>query len=409
MLNLINATKQRFNKENVLWEDIKFELKQHHLNYKEDENLSIIYHDGSDIIDIDIKSCIIEKKTLKVIASQFNNIIYNADAFEILDKLEHFDNVRFYECYEGTLLVVFYYNNKWYVTTRRCLESNTSTWVANTTYYELFNEAKKFDLDKLDKRYFYHFVLLHHKNKNIIDYSYLYGEEYKELIHVLTVDINTMIEIEYYIEGCKYPLMYNFKNTEEITKKIKEMTEKDVENRRITTEGYIVKLNGFTTMKLQTYIYADIFAKKPNNPNIHQAFIELYQNDRLDDFVEFFGFNLQMITKRIHHSFKVLCEEVIKLYYITRNKKNERIYLSLTPSYRKVLYDIHGEYIRLKSLNKTGKIHINIHNIYSYFKKLQTKELINIFYDRFKLINNNVPIFRRNNRHINEQTDLMFT
>ncbi len=403
MNNLVKNIKTKLNKENVTWEEFKNELILQKNGIKEDEHLCLIYNDN------EIRNLIIEKSTLKVIATQFNNIIYNTDAISILNNLENFDNVDIYECYEGTLIVVFYYNNKWYITTRRCLESNKSIWSNNMSYYDLFNEARKFDFDKLNKKYFYQFVLIHHKNRNIIDYSYLYEQDYKELVHIMTVDIDTMIEIDYFIDGCIYPTKYNFKTTDEMLNKLNEISENDKNSKRITSEGFVIKLNKFTTMKTQTDIYKHLFEMKPNNSNLYQIFVELYKNDNLNGFIEYFVDDPMFVIRKIHNSFKTICEEVLKLYYITRNKKNDKIYNSLKPSYKKMLYDIHGEYIRLKNLNKTKRIHITVHDVYKYLKKMETYELNDIFYDRMCMTNDKLPMLRYNNRCLNELTTLMFT
>jgi len=183
---------------NITFDELKNELlkkdedgKQiYHINIKEDDNLAMIFyntvHDNFTKLEESLRSYIIEKTTLDPIASQFNKIIYNDDAVNFI-KNKNWNNVVVQPCYEGTMLLVFNYNDKWYVTTRRCLDSNKSKWIKNKSYRQLFDDAMegKFTFDDLDKNLCYHFVLVHYKNKNIVTYSGL-GEEYKELYHVMT-------------------------------------------------------------------------------------------------------------------------------------------------------------------------------------------------------------------------------
>ena len=67
---------------------------------------------------------------------------------------------------EGTHIIVFYHNDKWFITTKKCLDAKTSKWNGETSYYDMFmNTIKdKFNLDDLDKNYCYHFNLINVNN-----------------------------------------------------------------------------------------------------------------------------------------------------------------------------------------------------------------------------------------------------
>ena len=56
-----------------------------------------------------------------------------------------------------------------------------------------FNEFTSY----LDENLNYFFVIVHHENKNIVDYSeYFEKENYKEVIHVMTRERDTNKEID---------------------------------------------------------------------------------------------------------------------------------------------------------------------------------------------------------------------
>ena len=148
--NLIKEISEKKNKDSssLTFEEFKEEIlnkdNNYNLSLKEDDDLCILFSlNLNNIPDTNsFRSVVIEKNTLKTLVSQYNKILYNADSIEFL-KDKNWNSVTVQKCYEGTLIVVFNYNNKWYITTRRCLDAQKSEWVKNTTYYSMFMEAVK--------------------------------------------------------------------------------------------------------------------------------------------------------------------------------------------------------------------------------------------------------------------------
>src|SRR5579863_6864877 len=155
------------------------------LAIKDNDDLFMIYYTqnvGLDTLEFSCKSVVFDKVSLKPIVSQYNKILYNDDALKFLDD-KPWSNVVVQKCYEGTFVIVFWHAGKWYVTTRRCLDANESTWIKGNSYYSLFMDAiGNMNFDNLNKEYCYHFVLVHPKNKNIVCYDIACGKVY----HVLT-------------------------------------------------------------------------------------------------------------------------------------------------------------------------------------------------------------------------------
>lgn len=408
----------------------------YYINLKENDDLAILYYndlpnistntkrnDVAQEIEQNCRSYILEKTTLKPIGSQFNRIIYNNDAKNYLENID-WSKVIVQKCYEGTMLLLYNHNNKWYVSTRRCLNSEESTWIKNTSYRSMFNEAMegKFKLDDLDKNYCYHFVLVHHKNKNIVNYVDL-DKEYKELYHTMTTEKYTLKEIDYKINnGVRKVETIKFKNLDDLLESLDKISKHDETHHTITSEGYVVKVydcDGPTILKLQTPIYQSIMKIKPNNSNIDQSYLELYQKDKLTDFIPYFTKFNDYITKRIHTAMKNIAKEILDLYHSTRKKKNPHIYNNLTEQYRKVLYGLHGLYINHRKQDFVdGKENlpeeklsrsINVHDVYHYIKSLPPQELRQIFYERNLLFDNPENIFLNNQCTATvTQTALMF-
>ena len=132
-----------------------------------------------------------DKLILKAFPYTFEYTVNNPDLLR--DKENILMNCRCFKSYEGTLLRVFYFNNKWYVSTHRKLNAFKSKWCGNKTYGELFENALKFEyynndvfkqkvglneswedvvlprfLNTLNKDNQYMFLILNDKNNRIV-------------------------------------------------------------------------------------------------------------------------------------------------------------------------------------------------------------------------------------------------
>ena len=77
--------------------------------------------------------------------------------------------------------------------------------MSSKSYFELFEECLQnmghtFDsfTSNLIEKNNYYFVLVHHENKNIVDYSNKLGSKnYKDIVHVMTRDSDTLREYNF--------------------------------------------------------------------------------------------------------------------------------------------------------------------------------------------------------------------
>lgn len=405
------------------------------IKMKEDDNLAIFYSEdipGKEHTPLErsCKSIIIEKDTLRIIGSQYNPIIYNYDALYALNNLR-WGNVVIYKCYEGTTVLVFYHNDKWYISTRRCLNAEGFAGSNKDTFKDLFLDAMegKFTFEDLHKNYCYHFILVHHKVKGIVTYSDDPEYEYKYIYCTLVTKKYTLNEVNISVEGTRYIKKVDFRNVNSLMKHIDCINRDDMNNKKISLEGYIVKYykgdvhkSPFVIYKIQTYIYQRLSKIRANNSNINQCYLEMYQKNNFKEISPYFTKYNVDIMQRINYSLKTISKEFLDIYHATRNKKNPDIYDKLTGMYKYVLYKIHGLYIKNRNDDfKNGydenkfKIHskaITKFNIYDLLKKLDPQELRQVFYDRMKMINiykgdDSITYFN-NCSYTSTQTMLMF-
>ena len=85
-------------------------------------------------LEMECRSVILDRNNFNIISYTCNTPIMNIDAMNYILKTSE-KKKEFYECYEGTLLSLFYFNDKWYLSTRRCLDSKKSMW-NNRSYYD---------------------------------------------------------------------------------------------------------------------------------------------------------------------------------------------------------------------------------------------------------------------------------
>jgi len=259
--------------------------------YYPDDNVMLVYHKfdlpKANQLDEECRSLVIDMETLKVISYSCENPLLNKEALQFMqNNPELYYDI--YRCYEGTLLSLFYHN-KWYCSTRRCLNSKESEW-KELNHFDMFldvlnNEGKTFDefVDSLDKDLGYYFVLLHCKNKSIIDYTYLFGEEYKKLCLICIREKESQKEI---IKD----VFINYKNIfspEKITLDTfsQENNKLDI---NVLHEGIVLKTiknDKSYILKMDNISYQ--FSKAlGSNHNIFKGYLYLYQSDQLKQYIE---------------------------------------------------------------------------------------------------------------------------
>ena len=383
-------------------------LNDLNLNYKENDDLVLIYYEnkglpGNKLLEDYCKSIVLDKNTLTPFATQYNKIIYNEQAEQILETAD-WTKITVQKCLEGTYLMVYNHNGKWNISTRRCLDSSESVWIKGMSYFDLFWDAVngQFTLNDLNPQYVYHFVLVHYKNRNIVNYS-SNDLHFKSVYHIITSSKLAMTAVDVLIND-KVPRIKHeqFNSFDELKNTIANLSNNNESSYKITCEGYIIKVHddfgNFRIFKIQTPIYRKLAKIKPNNSNFHQIYLELYQRDQLKNFLPFFErFNSDTI-KRIDNAMKNISKEILDLYHMTRQKKNPEVYNSLSEQYRKIIYGLHGLYIKNRKtefddtskntiFDKKVSRSINVHDVYHYLKNIEPHELRKLFSDRLELLN----------------------
>ena len=109
-----------------------------------------------------------------IILDQDNNIVCRSFGFTpeySLSQFQDVENIQDYEAfvaYEGTVLRLFWWVNRWILSTHRKIDASNSYWMG-PTFGEMFSETFKENEENLDKNSCYVYILQHPKNRAVFN------------------------------------------------------------------------------------------------------------------------------------------------------------------------------------------------------------------------------------------------
>jgi hypothetical protein len=357
------------------------------------------------------RSVILSNSTRKVICYSCPTPIYNMDAVQYLwrNQDKHYET---FICYEGSLISLFNHNNKWFVASRRNVYQDDNTGGQYSMFMEVLNQDNYKTIDeftaKLDKKYSYHFVLIHHKNDNIVNYKNQFGEEYKKLCFIFARDNETQADVNpeltnatFITDNIFYPKKIDEKDTQKF---ISNLSTVNIINQP-EHEGIIIKLNN-NILKLQSAAYQ--FHKAiGSEKNMFRGFLSLYQNNSLKNFFTNETMKFKKIVNPLNPTesfdtigiidalFKVITSELYYLFYTLWNDNgehlNKELYNKMPKEYKDILFHLRGIYfankpkqhdinmqnINMQSINNTQSVNnmqsiIKMKDVYNFIKSIDT-------------------------------------
>jgi hypothetical protein len=181
------------------------------------------------------------ERNYNVVVTYANSIPERIDYNHYITSLSSAED-KIYEAYDGTIITVYHYKDEWYFGTSSCPDANSSKFshptkthgnMLDEILYKYFNQHLATEEGKscedgavflrsvftqhLDPNMAYEFIIVHHENKHIIDYTGVLGEYYMEMFHVNTKHRNSLIEGDIMSSiipslrevGVKYPMPFN--------------------------------------------------------------------------------------------------------------------------------------------------------------------------------------------------------
>ena len=427
----MNYIKEQF--INLGWsEEFKNILKSNHIHYKEDtdSDLVILFNNYNDLFQSKInqvlRSVVVSRDKKNIVSYSCATPLENNDGVNYLLRNSLEDNKPVItECYEGTFMSLFNYEDKWYLSTRKCLDARFSKF-KEKSYFEMFENVLKlggfesFDkfTESLDCNLNYYFILLDSENINIVDYSHIFGEDYHKLVFVYCRDseqnvvddvnfkLNEYIIKPNYYDDVSYLDEYNNKNQWKLPAK---------------SEGLVLRFKDETLIKLQSLDYQFSKAIGTSN-NIYLGMLKMYQLDKLDDYINVNKDKFEKITNPlntgesyltlgiINSVFRTLTTELMECY---RNLYDENalpvdteFYQVMPSEYRYFMFKIRGiNYKKLKNNKELSE-----KDIYYLFKKTEVEKIYSLLRMRKLMLNlsfqnkfdENMKKFRMISRKVNK-------
>lgn len=325
--------------KNLDYESFKKKLIDKNLLIKESDNLFLINYDSSkekDEITNSCRSIILDKNnyTIKMLGL-LGKISYE----EFINKVSWNDLV-IEESIDGTLINL-YYDNEWKISTKKTINGDCY-WNTKKTFKELFMEIInkiEFNFNILNKSFCYSFVLCHPESRNIIKYNE------PKIFHILSRNLINMREIDEDI-GIPKPAIiklnqYNISGCNNYTDLLEKLN--NLEN---DTEGYMLYSKD---RKYRTKLISTSFQKKKNiKGNYYDINLKLLEirNDynKLKEFLDIFPEYIDILSKLEIKIYK-LAKIILNYYTNVRIKKINTI---IPDVYKKIIYELHGIYIKNK-------------------------------------------------------------
>ena len=337
-----------------------------------------------------------------VVVSYANSIPERIDIEEYVC-MENFSVMdKYQEAYDGTLMTVYNHNNVWHFGTTSCTDINNSKFGSKKSHGMMFDEilltyfSSDFTEDELagtwtndfseklrnkftsylDPLIAYEFVIIHHENIHIIDYSNIHGNGYKILYHINSKNRLNLSEMDVYEHkfvdiGVKYPKYFEYLD--------------DAYNYIMNNQsyGFIIRQNAYGSRKLFKISPDDITFRENTDPmkvNVWQNILAVYmknnKNYKINDYISIYSPDIEYPydydgnkidpTYLIHTTIISLQDFLYKLYvntttydpYLNRFKFKKELDLQHAPIVRfhlaqirrrQIIYNI-GQFMKPKDI-----------------------------------------------------------
>ena len=205
-----------------------------------------------------------------------------------------FEQCSFYEAYEGSLIRMFNYEDKWYLTTNRKLDAFRSKWASKESFGSFFKKALEVEFETnerlknavefnpdsddviekfqsiLDKSKQYMFLLLNNNDNRIV----CSAPERPTVFHVGTfVNFELTFEDDIYLN---YPKKLDFNNINELYKYTNEVDYKHL-------QGVIVFTPNNLQYKILNKDYYELYKIRGNEPSIKFRYLQIRMNKKYND------------------------------------------------------------------------------------------------------------------------------
>ena len=311
---------------------------------------------------------VVEKETNKIVCYTMDKMIDDSEDNKMIEEMD-METVHMELSVEGALIRVYWYNDEWMVSTKRCINAKKAYWLSKKNFYTLFVEAfGESGFMRLDKNECYSFILCHPENSIVVQYTT------PKLYHLNTRSLETFEEIEKDVGVDKIPRReYN----EEYLRNLETMTDLNI-------EGYVVVDGKKHRQKFISKAFKKAHELWGNNNNRFYRYFELRKQGptMINEYLTYFPqdrYTFMQYEKKIS-DFRDY------VYDIYMSRHVNKTIITVPQFLKKLIFELHGEF--LKSRIMTDRLKINY-----WLLGLDVKLLFHLYFkyeEELKLKENNV-------------------
>lgn len=268
-----------FIKEHEDWENL-IQREPYCITIKRQDNLIMFSYNqlSSDFTNPVVKECrgiILEDKTFRPVCVPFFKFGNYGESY--VDTID-WHSARVQEKVDGSLIKLWYYNDKWNVSTNGTIYANMANLQNNimniSNYYELFVSASKsLNYSLLDKDYTYMFELISPLNRVVVPYSET------AIVHLGARSNITLKEFDVDLVIRK-PKSYGFTSLEECISMASELP--------FSQEGYVVVDRDWHRIKVKSPAYVSAHYLINNRVITKSRIINMIKINEYEEFLTYF-------------------------------------------------------------------------------------------------------------------------
>jgi hypothetical protein len=321
---------------------------------------------------------------------------FMTDAFQMVDATTYKNGdylVRIEEFIEGTMINVFYHDEKWRIATKSMIDGNGKFFNREKSFSDMFYEilnTHTMSLDVLDQNYVYSFTMQHPENRIVstVDEMRLY------LTNMYRIDGNTVYSIDPHKIVPTEEQRPFFKHIpSELSFEEGEITAEHMTSFKVVHDyiSSLVSANDYKTMGLVVYVekyegdhktfemrskirnplYEKVRHIRGNQPKLEYRFCELYLQGELEQFYEYYP-EYQKKMKQLEMTVSKFIQTLYNNYRNCFIRKQKPL-KEFEYAYKNHMYLLHQHY-KTKLLPRNMKM--EIYDIKQYIKQLHPSQLM---------------------------------
>lgn len=283
---------------------------------------------------------------------------YNHQELALLEEvLKDFNKFSFYDAYEGALVRVFHFGNRWYLSTHRKLDAFRSKWASKESFGTQFKGALEAELNRNEK-----FKNSMPEGDNVLDRFYetldtskqymfliLNGEDNRIVCHPMpepvVYHVGTFVNGELSMDediNLPYPEKHTFMNIDELLHHIG-----NVDIRYV--QGIIAFGPNNTQLKIVHKDYQDLFRARGNEPSIKFRYLQVRMNKDFTNMLYYLYPNMETEFDQYENYLYEIAQSIYKAY-VQRFIKNT--YVVVPKEEFKVVKECHAWHTENRKNNR---------------------------------------------------------